>query len=149
MPVPTTRLGARQAGFSLVEVLVSVLVVSVGLFGAAALQANALRNSQGSYERTQVAILSQGMFDAMRANIAGVDAGAYNTSGFACTAPAAGSLAASDLGRWIGDVRAQMNPGACGQVTCVARVCTVSVRWDDSRAVGGSNARSVTIRGQL
>jgi type IV pilus assembly protein PilV len=139
----------RPAGFSLIEVLVSVLVVSLGLLGAAALQATALRSNQGSYERTQVSILSQSLFDAMRANLAGVDNGDYNTGGWACSALAAGSLATSDLTRWVGDVRDQINPGACGQVACVLRDCTVSVRWDDSRPTGGLAARAVAIRGQF
>jgi len=143
------RNSTREAGFSLIEVLVAVLVVSLGMLGAAALQANALRSNQGSYERTQVAILSQGIFDAMRANLAGVDSGAYNTNGWACAASGSGSLAASDLSRWIDQVHAQMNPGACAQVSCVARVCVVSVRWDDSRVAGGSSARVVAVRGQL
>jgi type IV pilus assembly protein PilV len=133
----------------LIEVLVSVLVVSLGLLGAAALQATALRSNQGSYERTQVSILSQSLFDAMRANLAGVDNGDYNTGGWACSALAAGSLATSDLTRWVGDVRDQINPGACGQVACVLRDCTVSVRWDDSRPTKGLAARAVAIRGQF
>ena len=139
----------RPAGFSLIEVLISVLVVSLGLLGAAALQATALRSNQGSYERTQVSILSQSLFDAMRANLAGLDNGDYITGGWACSAPAAGSLAASDLTRWVGDVHDQINPGACGQVACVGRDCSIGVRWDDSRATGGSATRQVTIRGQL
>jgi type IV pilus assembly protein PilV len=64
-----TPAAPRQRGVSLMEVLVSVLVVSLGLLGAVALQATALRNNQGSYERTQTAILTQGIFDAMRANM--------------------------------------------------------------------------------
>jgi prepilin-type N-terminal cleavage/methylation domain-containing protein len=86
MPAPR-----RQRGVSLIEVLVSILVVSLGLLGAVALQATALRNNQGSYERTQTAILTQGIFDAMRANITGI--ASYNTGGMICVAPAAADLA--------------------------------------------------------
>ena len=138
-----------QRGVGLIEVLVSVLVVAVGLLGAVALQATALRNNQGSFERTQTSIVTQGIFDAMRANLPGVTANAYNTGGFVCVGPAAGSLASSDIARWVGNLQAQINPGACGAVACAANVCTVSVRWDDSRATGGSNAQTIAMRAQL
>ena len=144
------RAGARTArGVSLVEVLVSVVIVTIGLLGAAALQANALRNNQGSYERTQTSILTQGIFDAMRANLPGVTANGYNTNGFVCAAPGAGGLAGSDIDRWIGNLQQQIHPGACGSIECNGRDCTVRVRWDDSRVAGGNAAHQMAMRSQL
>lgn len=139
----------HQRGVSLIEVLVSVLVVSLGLLGAVALQATALRNNQGSYERTQTAILTQGIFDAMRANMPEVNAGAYDTGGLICAAPAAGNLASLDLARWINSMHAQIHPGACGSVDCEGSVCTVQVQWDDSRASGGLAAQNISLTAQL
>ena len=48
-------LGARLAmeGFSLIEVLVALFVLSIGLLGLAALQTTGLKFSHQSYERTQ------------------------------------------------------------------------------------------------
>ena len=146
---PAQRARRSQAGVSLVEVMVSVLVVTVGLLGAAALQASALRNNQGSYERTQTSILTQGIFDAMRANLAGVTAGDYNTSGYVCTAPSVVKLANSDVGRWITTMQSQIHSGACASIACAAGVCTVGVRWDDSRATGGSSAQTISMKAQL
>jgi len=139
----------RQRGVSLIEVLVSVLVVSLGLLGAVALQATALRNNQGSYERTQTAILTQGIFDAMRANMPGVDAGSYNTGGLICVAPAEANLATRDLARWINSMHTQIHAGACGAVDCNGSVCTVQVQWDDSRASGGLAAQNISLTAQL
>jgi len=139
----------RQHGMSLIEVMVSVLIVSTGLLGAAAMQASALRNNQGSYERTQSAILTQGMFDAMRANMPGVTSNNYNSADWVCSVPSTGSLAASDIARWIGTLKTQMNTDACGHIACAANVCTVRVRWDDSRATGGDTQQIVTTRAQL
>jgi type IV pilus assembly protein PilV len=136
-------------GVSLVEVLVSVLVVALGMLGAVALQASALRNNQGSWERTQTSLLTQGMLDAMRANPAGVTAGQYATTGYLCSAPTGTTLASRDLARWIGNLQAQIHPGACGEISCLAGACTVRVRWDDSRASGGSSAQTVTMAVQL
>jgi type IV pilus assembly protein PilV len=147
-PIPP-RTHRRQRGVSLVEVLVSVLVVSLGLLGAAALQASALRNNQGSYERTQTSILSQSIFDAMRANMPGVTAASYNTGGWVCTAPEDNNLAKNDIARWITTLQGQIHSGACGSINCAAGVCTVSVRWDDSRATGGGSAQTITMKAQL
>lgn len=149
LPARAPATAARQRGVGLIEVLVSVLVVSIGLLGAVALQAAALRNNQGSYERTQAGILTQGILDAMRANLDGVNAGQYDTGGFICTAPNTTNLATRDLARWIGDLQAQMNGGACGQVACATGACTITVRWDDSRAAGGSSAQTMVVRAQL
>lgn len=139
----------RQRGVGLIEVLVSVLVVTMGLLGAAALQATALRNNQGSYERTQTSILTQGIFDAMRANLAGVNTNGYNTGGWVCTAPNAASLASSDIARWVDNLHSQIHSGACGSINCAAGACTVGVRWDDSRATGGSAAQVISMQAQL
>ena len=43
----------RSRGMTLIEVLVAMVVISVGLLGIAALQMLSLRNSQGAYLRTQ------------------------------------------------------------------------------------------------
>ena len=143
------RSAQRQHGVSLVEVLVSVVVVALGLLGAVALQATALRNNQGAYERTQTSILTQGIFDAMRANLPGVASGSYNTDDWVCTAPNATTLASRDIARWVNNLHSQIHPGACGSIACTANACTVGVRWDDSRATQGSSAQQITLEAQL
>lgn len=141
--------GRPPRGGTLIEVLVAVLVLAIGLLGAAALHATALRNNQSNYEHAQVAVLTQGMFDAMRGNLAGVTAGAYEMSSWTCTAPGAGTLAAADIAGWIAGLQAQIHPGACGRITCTGRDCTVGIRWDDSRATGGGTAQVFELQGRL
>ncbi len=53
-------------GFSLIEVLVAVLVLSVGLLGVAALQTFSLRAGQVAYERTQAANFAYEVADQLR-----------------------------------------------------------------------------------
>lgn len=69
-----------ETGVTLVEVLVSVAVLSIGLLGLAQLQMNGVRQSQSALLRTQATMLAYSMADRMRANRAGVTAGAYNQS---------------------------------------------------------------------
>lgn len=126
-------------GVSLIEVMVSILVLGVGLMGVAAMQATALRNSQSSLERSQVVAYSYSILDAMRANRAAALAGAYNLGGMQCTVPAGGTLAQNDLRQWILSLKEGMtgdpanDNAVCGQVTCAAGVCTVTIQWDDTR----------------
>lgn len=138
-----------QRGGTLIEVMVSILVLSIGMLGAAALQLSALRNNQSNYEHAQMTVLTQGMLDAMRSNMAGVTAAEYENAGWVCAAPGAGSLAKSDVSKWITTVQAQINPSACGRITCAGRDCLVGIQWDDSRARGGSSAQVFEIRSRL
>ncbi len=133
-----------QSGVGLIEVMISVLILGVGLLGVAAMQATALRNSQSSLERSQAVALSYAILDAMRANRDTALAGGYNLAAMQCVVPAAGTLAQTDLNRWITALKDNMGQPAdtstCGQVSCAAGMCTVTIQWDDSRGVSTNAA---------
>lgn len=76
----TTR--TLQAGFSLLEVMIAVLIFSVGLLGVASLLVIATGADHGAYQRTQVAYLAQSMADRMAANPIGVWNNNYNSSSY-------------------------------------------------------------------
>lgn len=139
---------AAIRGVGLIEVLVAVLVLAIGLLGVAAMQATALRNSQSSLERSQGVMHVYTILDAMRANPDAARSGGYNM-GMTCVPPAAGSLVTSDQRQWITVLQQNLGVTACGQVTCVATVCTVTVRWDDSRGSGGSTVQTLSTRTRI
>jgi len=58
----------RQAGITLVEVMVTVLILAVGSLGIASLQLAGLKYSSGSYARTQITILSDDMANRLKSN---------------------------------------------------------------------------------
>lgn len=58
----------RQRGFSMIEVLVTILIVSFGLMGLAALQTRFLSAEMESYQRSQALLLVQDMAARMSAN---------------------------------------------------------------------------------
>jgi len=58
----------RQAGFNLLEVLVSLLIVTVGLLGLAGVQVVAQRAEQESYQRAQAMVLMSDIVDRMNTN---------------------------------------------------------------------------------
>ncbi|SIP94843.1 type IV pilus assembly protein PilV [Solilutibacter tolerans] len=145
--VMTSR--SRQSGFSLIEVMVAVLVLSIGLLGLAALQATALRNNQSALERSQGVVNTYSMLDAMRANVDSARAGEYVMSE-TCTVPAANtSLVQKDKRAWIQMIQANLGNTACGTVTCSGSLCTVTVTWDDRRGKGGEEKQQFSTEVQI
>lgn len=134
----------HMQGMSLIEVLVSVVVLSIGLLGVAAMQSVALRGGQSSLESSQAVIQTSAIIEAMRANR--IEANAYN-GGMICAIPAGGTLAQNDIRAWITSLKATIGNGnadttTCGQITGCPANCQITVRWDDTRA-GGGNARTM------
>lgn len=122
---------ARQRGLSLVEVLVAVVLLSIGLLGLAGLQASGMRVGLGSIHRSQAAQLAQDMIERLRANVA--QAGAYNLA-LGDAAPPCAGMASCDLRDWR--LRLQSLPAGTGAVTVDGQQATVLVQWDDSRGAG-------------
>ena len=124
-----------QQGFSLIEVMISVLILAVGVLGLAALQAVALKNSVGSASRTQAAIQTYSMMDIIRADRDNI--GTYNTNIYA---EGDGSGEPGTLMGWLDGLKTSVAPDAKGKVVCIAdeMTCSVGVQWSDERTTGGA-----------
>lgn len=144
---------ARNArGISLIEVMVSVLVLAIGLMGVAAMQALALRGGQGSLESSQAVMQATSIIEAMRANRANAAAYVYDgTSSCAAVPAAAGSLADFDKNAWVTSLKETIGSGTgdqttCGKIESIGNdMYRIVVQWDDSRAdkSAGSNKRQI------
>ena len=157
---------ACQTGVSLIEVLISVFVLAFGILGIAAMQAGALRNNQGAFEQSAAVFLTHSILDAMRASMQ-PDPGnpgrwlvrqGYATGSFVCVDQnTPDALVKNDLNRWLQNIRDNLNGGvadgnACGKIVCNAtdpNLCTVSVRWNNSRSLGGDAEQVVETRSRL
>ena len=73
MPVNILIQKKHQHGFTLLEVLIALLVLSIGLLGLAALQTVGLRSNTMASFRTQATQVAYDIADRMRANPDGVD----------------------------------------------------------------------------
>ena len=140
---------ASQGGFSLVEVLVSMLVLAVGLLGISALLIVSLQNAQGASSQNQATIQASTMLDAMRANKPAAIVGQYNLSQYTCNTPAEDSRIGTEQANWIRNLHEQVSPTACGRIRCTSLNCEVSVRWDDTRSTGGSEEREYVLSTRL
>jgi len=67
----------RNQGFSLIEILVSLVVLSIGLIGLSGLQIVSLKGTNNAHYRTQASLLIMDLSDRMRANVSGVADGDY------------------------------------------------------------------------
>jgi type IV pilus assembly protein PilV len=93
---------APDKGFSLIEVLVTIVILVIGLLGLAGLQFRALTSQMESYQRSQALILLKDMADRIddnRANAASyITTTPLGTLYGSCTATGTGS--AADLCEW-------------------------------------------------
>ena len=117
----------RIQGFTLLEVLIAVLVLSIGLLGLAGLQATGLQNNHSAYLRTQATVRAYDIADRMRANPQGLANGNYNNGvaavNTACTSSAGctpAEMAGNDLADWNADNAAWLPSG--GGLVCVDQV---------------------------
>ncbi len=97
----------RQTGLTLVEVLVSVVILSIGLVGVAGLQAMSLKNNQSAFMRSQATALAYDIADRMRSNVLSANTGLYDPAAAAttsgCTSTSGCSeqqMAENDLAEW-------------------------------------------------
>lgn len=140
----------KTQGFTLIEVLIALVVLSGGLLGLAAMQATALSNNQSAYNRSQAIQLIYDIADRMRANATEAqrlgnsqyatfiptppfqsNPNCYETPGCATT-----DLAQNDLNEWNNTIAATL-PGCsnvnCGTITVNDTNYTVTIQWDDNR----------------
>lgn len=127
----------KQQGFSMVEVLVSLLVLSIGLLGLAALQTQGLRFNQDGQMRSMASTQAQAIIDRMYANPAGVEAGSYdNITGAEadpnCSYCTSAQIAQRDAFEW-NEGNARLLPAGAGVVERDGDLHAVTIRWDNLR----------------
>lgn len=155
----------RVAGFSLIEVLIALVILSVGLLGIAAMVSVSLKSKDSSYYRTEALTLASSILDRMRANRTIATANGYDItySGTSSTAPSDNctsgacsttDLATMDLSQWEYDISAAL-PGFSSTVPAAGSISTttvnqmtqvnVTIRWNDQRANQAVGASTSTV----
>jgi type IV pilus assembly protein PilV len=142
----------RQNGMTLLEVLVSLVIVCFGMLGLAGLQMNALKYNSVASTRSAATLLASELSDRMRSNIAGVKASNYARNmdyttaiGSPVGAPFCGSttdcsaaqLAQLDLANWLARIGTAL-PSGTGAILPTAgnaSVSTIIVMWKEQSLV--------------
>lgn len=145
----------KQTGVGLIEVLIAVLVLSIGFLGIAALEAMSLSTNNSAYARSMATINAYSIMDAMRADIANAKATSYNTTvkGGSCPTSGGNTLITQQLYVWCVSLAATLGATDTtqGTVNCDGNGnCTITISFDDSRAgVGGGSTQTFTTQGVL
>ena len=142
----------KSHGFTLLEVLISLLILAVGVLGVATLQLSTYDQLRTSNNFPMAAQLSGNMADRMLANSAQALAGAYNhTAPSTSSAPdcysstcSAAERAAFDVAQWQARIAGNDDtwggaglPSGRGEVAAVTGTTNefeIIVRWDDDRS---------------
>lgn len=166
-PALFTRSKKLESGVGLIEILIAVVIMSLGFLAAARMQVEGMRFSQSAYYQSQAHFLANDIIDRMRSNIPGVLADEYSgktTSVSAvkdnCTICTPDEVAAIDLFEWsaslhpltgaAGFIPALYAP-ASGQITRIGAVgqrYEVVMRWTEV-VQGADEDQSLSIRFEL
>lgn len=145
----------KQTGFSLIEVLVTMVIISFGMLGIAGVIINGLKNNNSSYARTQASVLANDIIDRMRANKTTAELSTYPYNLALTASPTGAGVPLNDLNEWRASLATAM-PSGTGSVAmdAVTKKVTVVVQWDDSRATSdsattGLSNQQVTIETRL
>ena len=124
-----------QEGMTLIEVLDALLILGVGLLGAAALQLNALKYTDSARMTSQASFIAYDMMDRIRANAAG---------DYTVMPPTWGNLSVTrdqDLYDFTRNIISFGGASATGSISLNQRVYTITITWDDSRAANSADSR--------
>ena len=122
---------APQTGFTLLEVLIALLVLSIGLLGLAGLQVQGLKYNHDAYVRSQGTYLAYDMFERMRLNAANADSYVGGKPLAGCGG--GGSLAENDRACWFEDLEALL-PGGDATISTDGgspAQYTLTITWTD------------------
>lgn len=158
-PYRIKRMG-RTAGMSLLEVMIAVVIFSVGLIGVAALMLTSMRDNDATLARTQSTILASEMYEKMLANLPGAAAGHYTvafadtlttTASPACDAAACDTqqLANWDLAQWatrLNQVLLSPDAEITVDTSVDPMIIQVSVLYDELMETAGTTTETFTFR---
>lgn len=128
----------KQYGATLIEVLVTLVVLAIGLLGMAGLQTMSIKSNQSAYYRSQASFLAYDITERMRANRKAAQDGDYDVN-FPASSKAnavSGTRAKQDLAEWLNSLADKL-PNGTGKISREISpentLVTLEVRWDDSR----------------
>ncbi len=136
------KLQHGQAGATLVEIMITVVLVTIGLLGLAGLQLATVQNTNSAAQRFEATTLAWDILERMRANRQRALNGDYDLA--PGDAPGAAGQAGIDLDTWV-DALAIL-PNGQGGVAVDDGVVTIQVLWTDISADNPADSRDAVVQ---
>lgn len=131
-----------QAGIGMIEILVSIIILSIGLLGLAGLQTASLTHNHSAGFRSTATVMAYSILDSMRANRVEAGAGNYNHS-LGDSIPSGDTLSGQDVGNWLNELALRLPEGS-GSINVDGNKVTVLIQWDDSRGAAAAQQFAMT-----
>ncbi len=150
-------------GFSLLEVLIALLIFSLGLLGLASLMVLSVKTNHSAYLRTQASFLAEGMADRIRANtgqtnsyIGDYDASTVGTDSCQAATCSPAQLVTRDRAVWSQQL-VDFLPNSSATIACDGDIigtpatsgaatynglCTLTITWTESNLGVAQDATS-------
>ncbi len=125
----------NQKGFTLLEILVTLVILAIGLLGLLSLQMVSLKNNHSAQQRTTAIVHAYDILDRIRLN----KTADYTIALGATTSGTA--LKDTDITEWTTNLGIDL-PSGQGSITDDGTIVTVTVQWDDSR--GGVQSKGTS-----
>jgi type IV pilus assembly protein PilV len=124
-----------QRGATLIEVAVTVLILSSSLLAMATLQTRSLQFNQSAYMRSQANIYAYDIMDRIRINRGNNSANIGNYNLAYGSAPGGAGLIGRDLTTWRANI-ARSLPEGDGSILCNGRLCEIRIKWSEKQVFG-------------
>ena len=133
-----------QCGMTLIEVMVSTLILSSGVLGAAAVQLSALKHTDSALMTSQASFIAYSMLDRVRAN----DQADYSYSSAGGAAPR--GAVNQDLNDFKRNILEFGGESAIGMIAATDSGVTVTLEWSEARTSSQIGARqTITLTSQI
>lgn len=127
-----------ERGVTLIEILITLLLVSIGLIGSLAMQARAMQDNQSAYYRSQAINMATDMADRIRLNSSAATTyddvaptSKFNDAGFVVNRGDAANvaLAKNDIRAWLNWIQTSL-PSGRARISDRFKIC---VYWDENK----------------
>ena len=130
--IPLNISRSHQKGFSLFEVLISLVMITFGILSLTNLQTRSVKMSTVAYTETQAALHLQEVVELLRANKMAANNGDYNFAldSFDSFSPGGSTIAEVDRYRWFHNLNSAL-PGAKASINCDnTSQCVLEIQYD-------------------
>ena len=124
-----------QSGFSLVEVLITLVIVAIGLMGFASMMLNSMKNNRISMQRSMATLYAYDIIDCMRANRGNVVSD-YQTDFDDAPETTPTTVAEGDIKIWK-DALSSLLPSGEGKISFPSgNTVRVEIKWTETINAG-------------